>query len=251
MLKGQDCLESEVATIHMAVAAATAMAAGLMRGFAGFGSGMLMAPIFAILFGPVDAVTMVAILELFASVQLLPQVLKDTQWDFVAPLGLSAMLFMPLGAYVLRSADPTLLTRLMAAVVLIFVIILMAGWRYSSEKKLLVTLGVGAVSGALMAATSMGNPPIVLYLLAGQNRARTIRANIIAYFAVTQIALLSVLGLMAMVALPAVVRAILLAPGYLLAALVGSRLFRQSDEKLYRRTTIAFLLLIGIYGLLQ
>jgi uncharacterized membrane protein YfcA len=251
MLKGQDCLESEVATIHMAVAAATAMAAGLMRGFAGFGSGMLMAPIFAILFGPVDAVTMVAILELFASVQLLPQVLKDTQWDFVAPLGLSAMLFMPLGAYVLRSADPALLTRLMAAVVLIFVIILMAGWRYSSEKKLLVTLGVGAVSGALMAATSMGNPPIVLYLLAGQNRARTIRANIIAYFAVTQIALLSVLGLMAMVALPAVVRAILLTPGYLLAALVGSRLFRQSDEKLYRRTTIAFLLVIGIYGLLH
>jgi uncharacterized membrane protein YfcA len=112
-------------------------------------------------------------------------------------------------------------------------------------------LGVGAVSGALMAATSMGNPPIVLYLLAGQNRARTIRANIIAYFAVTQIALLSVLGLMAMVALPAVVRAILLTPGYLLAALVGSRLFRQSDEKLYRRTTIAFLLVIGIYGLLH
>jgi len=39
------------------------MAAGLMRGFAGFGSGMLMAPIFAILFGPVEAVTMVAMLN--------------------------------------------------------------------------------------------------------------------------------------------------------------------------------------------
>jgi uncharacterized protein len=251
MLKGQDCLESEVATVHMAMAAATAIAAGLMRGFAGFGSGMLMAPILAILFGPVEAVTMVAVLELFASVQLMPQVLKDTQWSFVVPLGLSAAFFMPFGAYVLRSADPVLLTRLMAAVVLIFVIILMAGGRYAGEKTLFLTLSVGAVSGALMAATSMGNPPILLYLLAGQDRAKTIRANVIAYFAVTQIVLLSVLGLMAMVASLAVVRAMLLTPGYLLATLVGSRLFRQSDEKLYRRTTIAFLLVIGIYGLLH
>jgi uncharacterized membrane protein YfcA len=235
----------------MAAAAATATAAGLMRGFAGFGSGMLMAPIFAILFGPVDAVTMVTMLELFVSVQLMPQVLEETQWRFVAPLGLSAMLFMPVGVYALRSADPALLTRLMAAVVLIFVIVLMAGWRYRGEKKLLPTMAVGAVSGALMAATSMGNPPVLLYLLASQDRANTIRANIIAYFAVTQIVLLAVLGLMAMLALPAVVRAMLITPGYLVATLVGSRLFRQSDEKLYRRTTIALLLLIGMYGLLH
>ncbi len=31
-------------------------AAGLMRGFAGFGSGMLKSPVFAILFGPVETV---------------------------------------------------------------------------------------------------------------------------------------------------------------------------------------------------
>ncbi len=235
----------------MAVAAATTIAAGLARGFAGFGSGMLMAPIFAILFGPVDTVAMIAVLELFASVQLIPQVLKDTQWRFVASLSASAILCMPFGAYVLRSADPALLTRLMAAVVLIFVIILMAGWRYYGEKKLVLTLGVGAASGALMAATSLGNPPILLYLLAGQDPGKTIRANIIAYFALTQIVLLSVLGLMGLVALPAVVRAMLFTPGYLLATLVGSRLFRQSDEKRYRRTTIAFLLVIGIYGLLR
>ena len=144
-----------------------------------------------------------------------------------------------------------LLTRLMAAVVLIFVIMLMAGWRHHGERKLLPTMAVGAISGALMAATSMGNPPVLLYLLASEDRASTIRANIIAYFAVTQIVLLTVLGLMAILPLPAAVRAMLITPGYLVATLVGSRLFRESDEKLYRRTTIAFLLLIGIYGLLR
>jgi len=149
----------------MAVAAGTAVAAGLMRGFAGFGSGMLMAPIFAILFGPIDAVTMVTVLELFASVQLVPQVLNETEWRLVGPLGVSAALLMPLGAHVLGSADPAFLTRAMAAVVLLFVIGLMTGWRYRGETKLLPTLGVGAVSGVMMAATSMGNPPVLLYML--------------------------------------------------------------------------------------
>src|SRR5262245_21066223 len=65
-----------------AAAGVTATAAGLMRGFAGFGSGMLMAPMFAILFGPIDAVTMVTMLELFVSIQLIPQVLKEIQWRF-------------------------------------------------------------------------------------------------------------------------------------------------------------------------
>jgi uncharacterized membrane protein YfcA len=110
---------------------------------------------------------------------------------------------------------------------------------------------VGAASGALMAATSMGNPPVLLYLLASEDRANSIRANIITNFAVTQIVLLAVLGLMAMLALPAVVRAIVIAPGYLVTTWIGSRLFRQSDEKLYRRATIALLLTIGIYGLLH
>jgi hypothetical protein len=48
------------------IAAATAMAAGLMRGFAGFGPGMLMAPIFAILFGPVVLLAVLASMAMLA-----------------------------------------------------------------------------------------------------------------------------------------------------------------------------------------
>jgi len=48
--------------------------AGLMRGFAGFGSAMLMAPIFAILFGSADMVVTVVAIELAVSLQLFPQV---------------------------------------------------------------------------------------------------------------------------------------------------------------------------------
>jgi uncharacterized membrane protein YfcA len=240
-----------VANTDLVIATATVLVAGLMRGFAGFGSGMLMAPIFAVLFGPIDAVAMVTVLEFVASVQLLPQALKHTEWRFVMPLGLAAAILMPAGAHLLRSADPALLTKVMAVVVLGFVIVLMAGWRYQGEKRLLSTLGVGAVSGALMAATSMGNPPVLIYMLAGQDSAARNRANITAYFAVTQVVLLALLTSMAMLALPVVVRAAVLTPVYLMAAWIGSRLFHHSNEALYRRTAILILLGVGLFSLFR
>ena len=218
------------------------MAAGLMRGFAGFGSGMLMAPVFAILYGPIDAVAMVTLLELVVSAQLIPQVYKEAHWSLVGPLSLAAILFMPVGAYILQSADPVVLT---------FVLVLLAGWRSRGEKKLSSTLAVGAVSGVMMASTSLGNPPVLVYLLAGNDPARSIRANVIMYFAVTQVVLLVVLGYMALITRSALTMATIVAPGYLLATWIGSRLFRQADEKLYRRATIALLLVIAVYGLLR
>jgi uncharacterized protein len=244
-------LALEFATSEMAIAAMIVIAAGLMRGFAGFGSGMLMAPIFAILFGPIESVTMVTLLEIFVSVQLMPRILNDIQWRFVIPLGLSAALLMPLGTYLLASTDPNLLARAMAIVVLFFVIVLMTGWRYRGEKGLIPTLGVGAVSGTLMAATGMGNPPVLLYMLSGQYSAATNRANIIAYFSVTQGVLLAVLASMAMLSWPPVAKAMLLTPSYVLAAWAGGRLFHQSTEALYRRAALILLFGVACYGLLR
>ncbi len=241
----------ELLTLDLALAAVVAVIAGLMRGFAGFGSGMMMAPVFAILFGPVETVAIVIIMEIVASIQLTPKALPDIQWRFVGPLSLMAALFMPIGAYFLGSVDPEIMTRVMAAIVLTFVLVLLTGWRYEGEKRLLPTLGIGAASGMLMAATSMGNPPVLLYMLSSRDSATTNRANIIGYFAVTQIVLLLVLMVMGLLTGPPVFRAALLAPPYLLAAWFGSQLFRQSSEQLYRRAALFFLLVVAAYGLLR
>jgi len=49
---------------------------------------------------------MIALLELFVRVQLVPPALNDDDGRFVASLGLSATLLMPVGGSGLRSADP-------------------------------------------------------------------------------------------------------------------------------------------------
>jgi uncharacterized protein len=235
----------------LAIALGLSLAAGLMRGFAGFGSGMMLSPILAILYGPAEAVLMIAVMEIVVSVQLVPKALPDAQWPFLGPLILAAIIGMPLGAWLLATTEPELIARFIAGIVMVFVIVLAVGWRYQGPKRLLPTLGVGGVSGALLTATSVGGPPVLLYILSGQDSARTNRANIILYFAIAEIITPIFLYLQDLFALEVVIRALALCPAYMVGAWVGSRLFRESSEQIYRRVALIFLSMIALYGILH
>ena len=241
----------EFLTTEILVAMAVAAAAGLMRGFAGVGSGMLMAPFFAILFGPVQTVAVIILMEIVVTAQLLPGVRREIDWRVIAPMGVAAALFMPAGSWLLVSLDPDLLARFIALVVLVFSIVLMVGWRYDGEKKVWMSAGVGAFSGVLIASTSLGNPPVMVYLLSGRDTAATNRANFTGYFAVTLVALIAMMAVGGLISRNAVVTAAMLLPVFMAGAFVGSRLFRKSSEALYRRVALALLLAVGCYGLLR
>ncbi len=241
----------EFLTTEILVAAGVAAAAGLMRGFAGVGSGMLMAPFFAILFGPVQTVAVIILMELVVTAQLLPGVRREINWSVIAPMGVAAALFMPAGSWLLVTLDPELLARFIALVVLVFSIILMIGWRYDGEKKVWMSAGTGALSGVLIASTSLGNPPVMVYLLSSRDSAATNRANFTGYFAVTLIALIVLMAAAGLIDRNAVVTAAILLPVFMAGAFVGSRLFRKSSEALYRRVALGLLFCVGCYGLLR
>ena len=233
------------------VAMGIAAAAGLMRGFAGVGSGMLMAPVFAILFGPVQTVAVIVLMEIVVTGQLLPGVRREIDWKVIAPMGAAAACLMPVGSWLLVTLDPDLIARGIALVVVAFSVVLMAGWRYEGGKKLWATLSVGALSGVLMASTSLGNPPVMAYLLSSQDTAATNRANFTGYFAVTLVALIAMMAVAGLIDGNAVATAAILLPVFIAGAWIGARLFRQSSETLYRRVALGLLFCVGLYGLLR
>ena len=233
------------------IAMGVSAAAGLMRGFAGVGSGMLMAPVFAILFGPVQTVAIIILMEIVVTGQLLPGVRREIDWKVIAPMGIAAALLMPAGSWLLVTLDPDLIARGIALVVVAFSVLLMAGWRYEGEKKLWATLGVGGLSGVLMASTSLGNPPVMAYLLSSRDAAATNRANFTGYFAVTLVALIAMMAAAGLIDVDALWTAAILLPVFMVGAWVGSRLFRRSSEALYRRVALGLLLCVGLYGLLR
>ena len=238
-------------TTPLLMALGIATAAGLMRGFAGVGSGMMMAPVFAILFGPVDTVGIIILMELVVTAQLLPGTHRDIAWRTIGPMGAAAALFMPLGSWLLISMDADFVARSMAAVVLVFSAVLMLGWRYEGEKRLPATLGVGALSGVLMAATSLGNPPVMMYLLSSRDAAAVNRANFTGYFALTLVALILLMSFTSLLSFTAIKTAAIMLPVFMIGAWIGGRLFRQSSEALYRRVALLILMAIGIFGILR
>ncbi len=230
-------------------AALVTFVAGLMRGFAGFGSAMLMAPVFAVLMGPVHMVPLIAAMEFPMGAMLFVGARRDVEWGFVVPMALIAMVAMPLGVWALLSVDRTILTKVVAGIVLAFVAILAIGWRYRGPRPMALTLGIGAASGAMMATSSVGGPPILLYMLAAARPAARIRADIIAYFFLTSFVLIVLVMVAAPHAVAAIVDAAILLPVVLLGSWIGSRLAGRAADVHYRWIAYVFLAAAGVFGL--
>lgn len=233
------------------VAVAVALLAGFMRGFVGVGSGMLMAPVFAILFGPLQTVGMVIMLDAFVTAQLLPSVHRLIEWRVIIPMAGVAALSMPIGTWLLVNIDARIMARAIAFIVLVLVLLLMTGWRYRGPKRLGITLGIGGISGVLIAATSMGNPPVILYFLSGPDHAAVNRANFTGYFAVTLATLLVMMTFRGLIDAATVVRTALLLPVFVGAAWLGARYFYRSTDRRYRQVALGLLLCVAAYGLLR
>jgi len=233
------------------VAAAVACLAGFMRGFVGVGSGMLMAPVFAILFGPLQTVGMVIMLDALVTAQLLPSVHRLIEWRVIIPMAGAAALLMPVGTWLLVTVDPQIMARCIACIVLVFVLLLMTGWRYRGPKRLGITLGVGGISGVLIAATSMGNPPVIVYFLSGPDTAATNRANFTGYFAVTLATLLVMMTARGLIDAATVLRTALLLPVFAGAAWLGSTYFHKSTDRRYRQVALGLLVCVAVYGILR
>jgi uncharacterized membrane protein YfcA len=228
------------------------LVAGLMRGFAGFGSAMLMAPVFTILFGSGEMVVTIVAIELVVSLQLFPQARGDADWKMLTPMGIAACVAMPLGVWLLASVDKNTIVTAVSAIILGFVVLMWSGWKYTGRRSALAAAAVGAVSGVMMATTSVGGPPVVLYLLSGNDPPRLNRANIVVFFFLTQFLLILIVLAMGVAGWEALARAVVLLPVMLVGAWAGGRIFHGlAGERLYRNVALVILGATGLFGLLR
>ena len=138
--------------------------AGVVRGITGFGGAMVMAPPLALLLGPRLAVPVVLVLESVAAAPMLWQTRHLVHWKMIGAILLAACVTVPFGVMALVAIDPTIIRRLIAITVIVFAIVLLRGWRYAGRPRLATSVGLGAVSGTMLGATSIGGPPVILYL---------------------------------------------------------------------------------------
>lgn len=214
---------------------------GVVRGATGFGGAMVMTPVLSVLLSPITAVITSLMLETFVAAPMLPAAARKAHWRTIMPLCVVACLTAPLGAYLLSTLDPLLARRAIAGTVLVFALLLLPGIRYRGRQRLSTSMVLGATSGVLVGATSVGAPPVILYLLASSDPPDVTRANLTLFVTIISLAAFGALVWRGMLDGPNGLTALLLSPLYLCGVWLGSQLYGKLDAAFMRRWTLIFL----------
>lgn len=231
------------------IAVAVAFGAGIIRGFAGFGTPLFLAPLFAVLWGPAVMVPLVIVLEVVLSTILVPMSWRDAKPADIAPIWLGTVVFVPLGTWLLGTVDPDLIKRLVGAIVLAFGAASLAGWRYRGRRDAATATGVGAVGGVLAGMIGFAGPPVLIYVIGGPDTMARIRANLILYFGGTAVVVFISTMIAGLVTWEVWQRFFVLCPVVLIGIAIGARGFRHAGDARARQVALVLLVFAGLAGL--
>jgi uncharacterized membrane protein YfcA len=230
-------------TASFCIVAALSLVAGAVRGFVGFGAGMIMIPFISAMYGPKIGASSILIADGILTIPYIAKSVRHCEPKTVLPVALAAVLAIPVGTYLLRIADPIPLRWSMVPIIVALLALTLSGWRYRDAPSVGMSLAAGATSGLLSGLIQLSGPPVVALWISGPSAPTTIRANIFVYFGVTTVvAVISYLvggiftGGLTQVLLPMI-------PCYAVGLFFGSRMFGKADPKVYRWVAVT---LIGI-----
>lgn len=216
-------------------------AAGLARGFSGFGAALIFMPAASALITPALAAPILLMADGILALGFIPKAWTFARKQDVAVMALGAAVGIPTGAYVLNYANPLHLRWFIAILAFAMLALLASGWRYEGKPRRPVTVLVGAIAGFCGGVAQLTGPPVVAYWLSGQEPPHIVRVNIILFFACTT--LFTVVSYLAagLLTQQAVLLALMVGPLYAVGLFLGSKLFGRVSETLFRR--LCFLLI--------
>ncbi|MEM9603808.1 MAG: sulfite exporter TauE/SafE family protein [Pseudomonadota bacterium] len=223
--------------------------AGLVRGFAGFGTALVYVPLAGLVIPPVWVVMTILVYDLIGPLPLVPESVRSARRPDLVMLALGLCVGVPVGVWLLADVDPTAFrwgTSLLAGVLLA---VLVSGWRYAHYLQPPGVVGVGALGGLLGGVAGVPGPPVILLYMSGPGRAAEVRATVNLYLLIFDAIVFAAFAGFGMLALEPLLLGVLLIPPYMLACWTGARLFDPEREKLFR--TVAYVLIGGaaLYGI--
>ena len=91
-------LLAPILTVDFGLASLLALAGGFMFGFAGFGGGLIMTPLLALIYWPTEGVVIANTIPLLVAWQALPAIRPHIRWQELSPLLIAAIFATPIGA---------------------------------------------------------------------------------------------------------------------------------------------------------
>jgi uncharacterized membrane protein YfcA len=164
-------------------------------------------------------------------------------------LTLPAVFTVPLGGYLLLTLDPSIARKVISGVVILFSSMLLFGFRYHGTPRVVTSLALGSVVGALLGATSVGAPPVILYLLSGPDPIAATRANLTVFVTAISVIGLAMLAVAGAITGALATTAVLLTIPFLLSTWLGGKLFGRLSDTGVRQLALGLMLCVGVASL--
>ena len=220
--------------------------AAIVRGYSGFGFSLLAVTSLSLVFTPAQVVPSIFLMEVAASIHLLPGIWKDIHWRSIATLLTGCVIGTPFGVWALAHVPAGQMLMALGVFVLISAILLAQGFALKSMPGPAATVTTGAMSGLFNGAFSTGGPPVILFYFASPAGVAAGRASLIAYFLGTDMLALPLLAYQDLVTREAAIRALLFLPALVAGIWLGARSFKAADPAVFRKYV---LILLGVLAL--
>lgn len=232
-------------------------AAGVVRGFAGFGFSALCVAGMSLFLPPARVLPPIFALEVLASLTLLRGAWKDFDRGWLGWLVLGNALCIPLGVALLACVDETPLRLLIGALLLLAAVLLRSGWRPAWRPGAALRLATGMLSGLVNGVAAIGGIAVAVLLSSTPLAPAALRATMIVLFLFTDLyalvwaALLPAAGGEALLGDATLRHVLWLAPAMLAGTAAGQRGFRGVSPELFRRRVLDLLLGIASLSVLR
>lgn len=234
---------------EIAILAAAAMASGVVRGFAGFGTAMIYLPFAGWVLGPFAALTTIVCFDLISPLPTVPRAWRVADLKDIARLGVGLVIGLPIGLYFLSMVPPEIFRYSVSILALLLLMALIGGVRYRGILTRKMVFGTGGLSGLMMGVAGLPGPPVILLYMARPIAAHVIRANTLLYLVLTDIVMIPTLAAFGKLETTAVLLGIFLIIPALVGILIGSWLFHPGYERLYRGVAYAVIATSAVMGL--
>lgn len=228
---------------------ATIGAAGLIRGFTGFGTALIFVPVASQFLSFTEVILVITLTGIGSMVTLVPQAWAQADRKEVTSLALAAALTAPVGVSLLGLIDVLTLRWIAAAIIAVTLAAVVSGWRYHGRLGVPGRLGIGAASGLFGGMTGLTGPVVIVFYLANARDITKVRANTILFLAVLDIVILANLALGDPIAARTFWLALLLGIPYVLATFLGKAAFDPRLERVYRLSAYSVIALAVVTSL--
>jgi uncharacterized membrane protein YfcA len=228
---------------------AIAFIAGTSRGFSGFGSALIFMPLASSLAAPRLVAALLLIIDFVAAAPLLPNAWKQADRKATAVIVSGALIGVPLGTYFLSRLDPVTTRWIISGFVFALLLLLLSGWRYRGKDHVVLSVGIGGLSGFGSGLAQTGGPPIVGYWLGRPIAAVVARANIFLFFGASDIFSVVSYALSGLITPDAIAFSLMVGPVYGIGVWFGASLFGRASEKVFRAICYVLIAAAVIIGL--